>query len=121
VDESAATLVKDILEQLRALEAKGSPGLARQVLDVFLLDTSNRLNALREGIDRRDFNAIYQAAHSMQGSASMVGARALSERCRELAGAARAESFEPCQALADELYTAFEAIRQASIPNAPTQ
>jgi len=109
--ESAAALVKDIL---RGLEASGSPGLAQQVLGVFLLDTSSRLAALREGITRRDATAIYEAAHSMQGSASMVGAASLSERCRERSQAARAGAFDRCEALAAEISLAFDAIRHAA-------
>jgi HPt (histidine-containing phosphotransfer) domain-containing protein len=103
-----------VQEMLRGLEALGTPGLARQVLEVFFRDSSCRLTALRDGLGRRDFNAMYEAAHSMQGSASMVGATALAEQCRQVAEAARARSFERCEALAAGLNTSLESIRQAA-------
>jgi HPt (histidine-containing phosphotransfer) domain-containing protein len=99
---------------LRGLEALGTPGLARQVLEVFFRDSSGRLSALRDAIGRRDFQAMYEAAHSMQGSAAMVGAAALAEQCRQVSEAARAQSFERCEALAAGLNTSFESIRRAS-------
>ena len=115
-EDPAAAQVKEILNQLRGLD-KGSPGLAAHVLEVFLQDASNQLTALREGIGRRDSKAIYEAAHSMQGSAAMVGAASLAEQCRQVVAAARAESFDRCDILASELTTAFEALRRAAAQN----
>lgn len=110
--DPASKLEKEILDQLRGLEAIGSPGFAAHVLELFLLDTSSRLIALREAIGRRDGKAMYQAAHTMQGSAAMVGVASMAERCRELAEAARAESFDRCEALAAELDTGLKAIQR---------
>lgn len=113
-EDSGSKVASELLDQLRGLEAKGSPGLAAQVLEVFLLDTSSRLTALREALDRRDGKAAYQAAHSMQGSAGMVGVQSMAERCRQLADAARDESFDRCEALAAELMRGFEAMQRAA-------
>jgi HPt (histidine-containing phosphotransfer) domain-containing protein len=112
-EDPAAAQLKEILDQLRGLDT-GSPGLAAQVLEVFLQDTSNQLTVLREGIGRRHFKVIHEAAHSMQGSASMVGAASLATLCRQVAEAARAESFDRCEILAAELTAAFEALRRAA-------
>src|SRR5439155_508690 len=96
-------LEQEILDQLRGFEQASSAELAAQVLDVFLQDTGNRLAALRRALDGRDGEAAYQAAHTMQGSASMVGVTSMAESCRELAGAARGGSFDRCEALAAEV------------------
>ena len=103
---------KDILEHLHGLETKGRPGLAAQVLEMFLQDTSARLGALRDAIGRRDGDATYRVAHTMQGSAAMVGAASVAQSCAELAAAARSESFDRCEALATELVASFEAIQR---------
>ena len=103
----------EVLEHLRRLEAKGSPGLAAQVIEIFLQDTSTRLKALREAVARRDGEAAYRVAHTLQGSASMVGAVSVASSCAELVKAARSGSFDRCEAIVADLDAGFEAIQRA--------
>ena len=102
----------EVLEHLRRLEAKGSPGLAAHVLEIFLQDTSTRLNALRDAVARRDGDLTYRVAHTLQGSASMVGAASVARSCAELVKAVRSGSFDRCEALIAELDAGVEAIRR---------
>ena len=104
---------KEILDQLRGFQATGSPEFAARVLEAFLQDMSSRLCALHEAIGRGDGEAAYQAAHTMQGSAAMMGVVSVAEHCRQLGAAARAASFDRCEALAAKLDTGFRAIQQA--------
>ncbi len=110
---SGPVLEKEILDQLRGLDARQPPELAARVLGVFLQDTSRQLIALREAIGHRDGRAAYRAAHSMQGGAAMMGVASMAEHCRQLAEAARAESFDRCEALATELDAGFQAVQRA--------
>ena len=98
---------------MRGFQATGSPEFAARVLEAFLQDMSSRLSALHEAIGRADGEAAYQAAHTMQGSAAMMGVVSVAEHCRQLAAAARAASFDRCEALAAKLDTGFRAIQQA--------
>ena len=101
----------EVLEHLRGLEAKGSPGLAAQVIEMFLRDTSTRLASLREAIARRDVDATYRLGHTLQGSAAMVGAASMARSCAELTSAARSESFDRCEAIVAEPDSGFQAIQ----------
>jgi len=112
VDELASKLEKEILDQMCGLEAAGTPELASEVLAVFIQDTSSRLIAVRDAIGRRDGEAAYDAAHSLQGSAAMLGVATMADRCRLLAEAARAESFDRCEAIASELEAGFRAVQR---------
>ena len=105
----------EVLEHLRGLEARGSPGLAAQVIEIFVRDTSTRLAALREAIARRDGDATYRIAHTLQGSAAMVGASSLARTCGELTSAARSGSFDRCEAIVAELDTSFQAIQHVVV------
>jgi HPt (histidine-containing phosphotransfer) domain-containing protein len=105
----------EVLEHLRGLEARGSPGLAAQVIEIFVRDTSTRLAALREAIAGRDGDATYRVAHTLQGSAAMVGAASLASTCGELTSAARSGSFDRCEALVAELDTSFQAIQHVVV------
>jgi histidine phosphotransfer protein HptB len=105
----------EVLEHLRGLEARGTPGLAAQVIEIFVRDTSSRLAALREAIARRDGEATYRVAHTLQGSAAMVGAASVARGCAELTSAARNGSFDRCEAIVAELDTSFQAIQRVVI------
>ena len=111
----ASSAGNEILDHLRTLEAQGSPGVLAQVVEIFLLDNTVRLSALRDAIARRDGEATYRVAHTMQGSAAMVGARSVAERCAELALAARSEAFDRCEALAGELEAGIQAIQRVVV------
>ena len=108
-DDDAA----EVLEYLRRLEAQGSPGLAADVIEIFLQDTSNRLTALRQAIAKRDGDTMFRLAHTMQGSASMIGAASMARSCSALSKSARSGSFDQCHVLVSELDTRFRAIQRA--------
>jgi HPt (histidine-containing phosphotransfer) domain-containing protein len=108
-DDDAA----EVLEYLRRLEAQGSPGLAADVIEIFLQDTSNRLTALRQAIAKGDGETVFRVAHTMQGSASMIGAVSVARSCSALAKSARGGSFDQCNVLVSELDARFRAIQRA--------
>ena len=110
--DAMPNLGSEVLEHLRGLEAKGSPGLAAEVVEIFLQDTSTRLKALREAVAQRDGEAAYRVAHTLHGSASMVGALSLARSCAELIKAARSGSFDRCEAIVADLDAGFEAIQR---------
>ncbi len=58
----------EVLEYLRRLEAQGSPGLAADVIEIFLQDTSNRLTALRQAIAKRDGETVFRVAHTCRAA-----------------------------------------------------
>ena len=103
----------EVLEYLRRLEAQGSPGLAADVIEIFLQDTSNRLTALRQAIANGDGETVFRVAHTMQGSASMIGAASVARSCSALAKSARGGSFDQCKVLVSELDARFRAIQRA--------
>jgi HPt (histidine-containing phosphotransfer) domain-containing protein len=112
VEKTPDPMGLEVLEHLRGLEARGTPGLAAQVIDMFVRDTSTRLAALRAAIARRDGEATYRVAHTLQGSAAMVGAASLARSCAELISAARIGSFDRCEAVVAELDISFQAIQR---------
>lgn len=102
----------DVVGNLRLLETDRTPGLAAQVFEVFLHDTSARMAALRDAVIRRDGEAVERVAHSLQGSLAMVGAASMARRCAELIGMARGGSLDRAATLVAELEGRFEAIRR---------
>ena len=103
----------EVLEYLHRLEAQGSPGLAAEVIEIFLQDTSHRLTALRHAIAQVDGETVFRVAHTLQGSASMIGAVSVALSCRALTKSARSGSFDQCKVLVAELDARFEALQRA--------
>ena len=102
-----------VLGYLHRLEALGSPGLAADVIEIFLQDTASRLTALRQAIAQKESETVLRVAHTLQGSASMIGAVSVAGSCSALAKSARGGSFDQCQVLVAELGARFEAIQRA--------
>jgi len=111
--EAPADGAAEVLEYLRRLEAQGSPGLAADVIEIFMQDTSTRVTALRRAIDQGDGETVFRVAHTLQGSASMIGAVSVARSCSALAKSARSGSFDQCKVLVAELDARFEAIQRA--------
>ena len=68
----------------------GDEDLARSILDGFLEDIPQRLEMLREGLDRGDLAEAGLQAHTVKGAALSVGAEALRAAAFEVERAARA-------------------------------
>jgi HPt (histidine-containing phosphotransfer) domain-containing protein len=64
--------------------AGSSPDFARELLDLFVMDSWSRVDALSAALQGRDRNALRAAAHGLKGSAGAVGARRLSTICHLL-------------------------------------
>jgi HPt (histidine-containing phosphotransfer) domain-containing protein len=102
-----------VMAHLRTLEASGTPGLAAQVAHMFLRDTRTRLSVMREAIAACDVETLRRVAHTLQGSAAMVGAAPVAARCTEMSRSACAGSFDRCETLVTELDAALAAIERA--------
>lgn len=112
VETSTASEVRG---HLRALEARGSKGLVAQLIDTLMSESSAQMAALREASASGDGERLFRAAHTMQGSASMVGAGSVARLCEDLARNARKGAFDRAVPMVDRVEAAFEEIRQAMI------
>jgi HPt (histidine-containing phosphotransfer) domain-containing protein len=73
----------------------GDQGLLRELVGIFIDDGPKRLKALREAMTASDVQQLEQVAHSLKGSAAILGASRLQESALALEEAAhdgRAES-----------------------------
>ena len=114
MDEIAPDPGADVVSHLRRLQARGSHGLVAQLVDTLMSESSLQLQAVREAAARRDGEALFRAAHTLQGSAAMVGAESVARVCKELARVARDGAFDRARPLVvTQVEAGFEAIRRA--------
>jgi HPt (histidine-containing phosphotransfer) domain-containing protein len=105
---------RQVMEHLRKLEERAAPGLAAQVMPVFLRDTATRIESLREAVKQRDGVAAHRVAHTLHGSAATVGAATMVHACAEIIREVRVGAFDGCDRLLRELDQDFESIRRAA-------
>jgi signal transduction histidine kinase/HPt (histidine-containing phosphotransfer) domain-containing protein len=96
--------------------AQGAPGTAVHIIEVFLQDAAAQLPALREAVERRDAAAVERVAHTMKGSAAMLGASSVARRCAELIHNARHRSFDGGAAIVSQLEDEVAAIQRSISP-----
>ena len=77
--EPTAVLDPRRIDQLRETLGRDGGALLRKVVEAFLADTSARLTALRQALDRNDAAAVRQLAHTLRGSCLNVGTLHMAE------------------------------------------
>jgi HPt (histidine-containing phosphotransfer) domain-containing protein len=104
----------EVLEHLRQLEARATPGLMSHVIPIFIHDTEARLQALKDAVAREDGETAHRVAHTLHGSAATVGAASMVHGCAEVIRQVRVGAFDRCEAIISDLATDLESIRQAA-------
>lgn len=100
-----------VIEELRALEEGGTPGLLRELIDLFLGEAENHLGRLRSSLAARDAQTFERAAHTLKGSSGNLGALEMSRICGELQGIGRAVDWSRATALLPVLEAEFRLVR----------
>lgn len=79
----------DIIERIRAMEARGAPQLLSRLIHTYL-DTSERLlSELRHALNAGNAVAARQAAHTLKSTSANLGATQLAALCAQLEQQAR--------------------------------
>ena len=78
-------------------------------------ESSGQLEAVRKAAASGDREALYRAAHSLQGSVAIVGADSVARACSELVKTARKGSLEHVTPIVLQVESGIEAIRKALV------
>ncbi len=79
-----APLEPGALDGIRALEARGKPGLARRVAAAYRQESARILDALERAVEAGDTEGAHRAAHALRSASTSVGAEALVRACGAL-------------------------------------
>ena len=107
--------VGEVTRHLRRLEGRGSHGLVSQLIDSLMSESSGQMEAVRRATESRDREALYRAAHSLQGSVAVVGADCVARCCVDLVNVARRGPLDDAVPLVEELQSNIDAIRRALV------
>jgi len=100
----------------RRLPAYATAGPAAHIIEIFLHDAAVQLSALREAVERRDGVVVERVAHTMKGSAAMLGASSIARTCAELIHNARQGSFDRGATIVSQLEREVAAIQRTLSP-----
>ena len=82
--EFMSRLDSTTLQNIRDLEAEGSPGLLDQLVDLFFQTAGEALSTMQEALKSGRAVQVRDAAHSLKSSAAGLGARELAAVCQKL-------------------------------------
>ncbi len=79
----------EAIENLRALNPDDGDAFLRDIVGIFLEDTPNRIDELKQSLAGHDQIRFTRAAHSIKGSSSNLGALPLREVAEKIEHASR--------------------------------
>lgn len=102
---------RQVLDDLRGLLAGQEGGLG-QIVGVFVQESRRRLVAIHEALAEGELEPLRLAAHTIRGSAEMVGAGRLADLGRALEEAAPGGNGVALEPLFQELRAEYERVEQ---------
>lgn len=106
--ELEGSLDGEIIENLRGL---GDPGLLSELAEVFLEEVPERLDALKDAVEKGDPQTVKRIAHTLKGSSGNMGAWRMSRLCLDLEHAGDSEDLSGATGLLQLLNKEFEGVR----------
>ncbi|MDR4463810.1 MAG: response regulator [Nitrospira sp.] len=95
-------------KSITSLQRPGKEDALAKILSLYLLDSRELVNRLREGMRTGDAQAVNQAAHSLKSRSSVLGAVTLSKLCRQFEDCSRQGQLTEAEPLLGQLDAAFD-------------
>jgi CheY-like chemotaxis protein/HPt (histidine-containing phosphotransfer) domain-containing protein len=103
----------DMISALKALTRGGGNDLLSEMVDLFIKDAAERLDALRSALVNEDGKSFYIAAHALKGSCGNLGAKRMAALCDYLEEQGRAGRVRGLAPLVATLEEEFANVRRA--------
>lgn len=81
---NADVLDQDVIQRLCSRQKENGSSLATKLISVYLEQSSRLLGELAEATQQLDVETVREIAHALKSSSMNVGARGLSDLCREI-------------------------------------
>ncbi len=104
-----------VVEGIRAMDADGSGGFLRQLIDKYLANSSADLGHLAANVRSGDAEGLGKTAHRLKSASANLGAMMLASICKELETAGRSGQLDGAERLLAAIGSEYERVRQALI------
>jgi HPt (histidine-containing phosphotransfer) domain-containing protein len=102
-----------VIEGLRALSPEGGAEFLKELVDIYLQDTPERLTELELALARQDAPTVTRAAHTIKGSSSNFGAQELARLAQEIELAGKAANLTAAASAAPGLKAEYARVAEA--------
>jgi HPt (histidine-containing phosphotransfer) domain-containing protein len=106
-------LDREVIESLKSLSESGDPDFFAELVGLFLKDTPERLEAIRQACVEGDAKALEAAAHSLKSSCGNLGAVQLAGLCKDLEVIGRERRIEAAPSLVERSEQEYARVRAA--------
>ena len=103
----------DVLEEFRTAMGDEGAEMVAELVQIFLEDTPQLLERLRNALAAGDLETAQQVAHTLKGTSASLGATRLSERCAELEASLHTAQPEALRAMVSQIEAAYAQVRPA--------
>ena len=111
--EEGACLDPAPLEAIRRLQKEGAPDILDRVVGIYLDESGDLVQSLRDAIPAGDAESLRQAAHSLKSSSANVGAKELAELCKQLEALGRDQEMNNAPSILEKLEREYHHVRSA--------
>lgn len=108
-----STIDLTVLQELKEMMGEESPEVLAEVIDSYLEDAPNLLQAIQTAITQEDAAGLEQAAHTLRSSSATLGAIPLSTLCKELEAMGRAGTIQGGVERASQLEAEYTRVKAA--------
>ncbi len=106
-EEAPPAVDRKAWKSITSLQRPGKPDVLAKILSLYLADSQQLVDKLRQGIAAGEAQLVNEAAHSLKSRSSVLGAVTLSELCRQFEEMGRRGSLADAEPLLDPLESAF--------------
>jgi HPt (histidine-containing phosphotransfer) domain-containing protein len=78
----------DVLKAFERVKSDDGSDILIELIDLYLQGASERISAMRDAADERDWGLLRRNAHTLKGSSSTIGLRQIATTCQDLEEAA---------------------------------
>lgn len=102
-----------VIDALRALSPDSGADFLRELVEIYLQDTPERLTELDQALVRQDAAVVTRAAHSIKGSSSNFGAKRLAQIAHEIEALGKLSNLTAAAAAVAGLKAEYARVAQA--------
>lgn len=115
-NDDAATQAPGMQRRLSVLQAEHGCEVVAELIQLFLANTPLLLAAMRDAMTQQNADGLWQAAHTLKGSSSNLGAEAITALCGTLEAGGQAGAIDEADAVIKELEVEFNRVRSTFGP-----
>ena len=110
---TTAPIDAKVLNQIRALQRPNAPNIVHKIINSYLQDAPQLLEAARQAIAQNDASTLHRTAHSLKSTSASLGALTLAGLCKELEAIGRAQTTDKAEPLLVAIEHEYEQVQAA--------